>query len=121
MNQSARQHFNKNARQLLKFTKVGFDEGIEWAKAKIEERTPVDKGDLQNNWAVRSLSRDISIIFNDMHYAHKIEYGLYPPNSTSGKTINGYSTQAQFGILRHHRDDYRNIVAKHVKKMLQGF
>lgn len=40
---------------------------------------------------------------NNVPYIQKLEYGLYPnpPKNGSGKTINGYSTQAPKGMVRN--------------------
>tara|TARA_R110000803_G_C11835287_1_gene303845 strand:- start:220 stop:672 length:453 start_codon:yes stop_codon:yes gene_type:complete len=39
---------------------------------------------------------------NNLPYAYKIEYGLYPnpPKNPTGKTVNGFSTQAPKGMVR---------------------
>lgn len=41
-------------------------------------------------------------LFNNLPYIRHLEYGLYPnpPKNQTGKTVNGYSTQAPQGMLR---------------------
>ena len=39
-------------------------------------------------------------INNNLPYGNSLEYGLYPKNSKTGKTINGFSVQAPMGFVR---------------------
>ena len=39
-------------------------------------------------------------INNNLPYGNSLEYGLYPKNSKTGKTINGFSIQAPMGFVR---------------------
>lgn len=41
-------------------------------------------------------------LFNNLEYIRVLEYGLYPnpPKKVTGKTVNGYSTQAPQGFFR---------------------
>ena len=93
--------------------------------SNIVIRTPVDTGRLRANWNVSFGSPDHtvsdsteppdlrSIIYsmpaggivwmsNSLPYAATVEYGMYPnpPKKGTGKTINGYSTQAPSGMVR---------------------
>lgn len=52
---------------------------------------------------IKTVVGDETIVFsNNLPYAAVIEYGLYPnpPKNPTGKTINGYSTQAPQGMAR---------------------
>jgi len=53
--------------------------------------------------AVRRLKRGQKFyMFNNLPYSRIVEYGLYPnpPKNPTGKTINGFSTQAPQGMIR---------------------
>jgi hypothetical protein len=52
---------------------------------------------------IKTVVADETIVFsNNLPYAPVIEYGLYPnpPKKPTGKTINGFSTQAPKGMVR---------------------
>ena len=89
--------------------------------------TPVLSGRLRNNWfpsvnqgtdkttkyagkeGVAATSRVSAIRFklgdtlyftNNLPYAEKIEFGLYPSPSKTGKTVGGYSVKSPQGMVR---------------------
>ena len=86
--------------------------------------TPVLSGRLKNNWFVsvnqgsnettertgnESIGRvnavkfklgDTLYLTNNLPYAEKIEFGLYPSPSKTGKTVNGFSAKAPAGMCR---------------------
>lgn len=53
-------------------------------------------------------------IFNNLPYIRHLEYGLYPnpPKNKTGKTLNGYSTQAPQGMLRVALQQWESILAQ---------
>lgn len=89
--------------------------------------TPVDEGGLRGDWLVSideprhevtgrlSLTGDEAVqeiqqtvqaghvnhLYNSLPYVAVVEYGLYPnpPKKVTGKTINGFSSQAPAGML----------------------
>lgn len=86
--------------------------------------TPVLSGRLRNNWmvsvnqgsnettestsneainrvsAVKFKLGDTLYLTNNLPYAEKIEFGLYPSPSKTGKTVNGFSAKAPEGMCR---------------------
>lgn len=52
------------------------------------------------------------ILFNNLPYIRHLEYGLYPnpPKNPTGKTINGYSTQAKQGMFRLALKEFEHCV-----------
>ena len=92
----------------------------------VKERTPVDTWALYNSWtmSVGALPSSFSggsvsvkwgdtvYIATDKVYAPIIEYGLYPnpPKRPTGRTINGFSTQAPNGVVRITLRDFANRI-----------
>ena len=94
----------------------------------IRYDTPKDTGRLRNNWfpsvnkgsnettestsdqvmarveALRFKLGDTLYFTNNLPYAEKIEFGLYPSPSKTGKTVGGYSAKSPQGMVR------RNII-----------
>ena len=86
--------------------------------------TPVLSGRLRNNWMVsvnkgsnettertgnESIGRvnavkfklgDTLYLTNNLPYAERIEFGLYPIPSKTGKTVNGFSAKSPQGMCR---------------------
>lgn len=86
--------------------------------------TPVLSGRLKNNWMVsknipsnettestsnQSINRVNAVTFelgdtlyltNNLPYAERIEFGLYPSPSKTGKTVNGFSVKSPSGMVR---------------------
>ena len=86
--------------------------------------TPVLSGRLRNNWMVsvnkgsnettertgnESIGRvnavkfklgDTLYLTNNLPYAERIEFGLYPSPSKTGKTVGGYSVKSPQGMVR---------------------
>ena len=68
----------------------------------------LDKLDKSGNETISKIGVEINSnkvpmvywINNNLPYAEKLEYGLYPKTSTTGKTINGFSIQAPSGFVR---------------------
>ena len=105
---------------------------------KVIERTPVDTGRARANWhpnigsepvsaegagdAVAAVAAmlpqlkvgDTAWISNNLPYAPVLEYGLYPnpPKSGTGKTVDGFSTQAPAGMVRISAAEFPDIVAQ---------
>lgn len=52
------------------------------------------------------------MLFNNLPYIRHLEYGLYPnpPKKPTGKTVNGYSTQAPQGMLRLTLNKWASIL-----------
>ena len=90
--------------------------------SNIVERTPVDTGRARSNWNVSKNIPDTTVsdktsqsvtledvppaekdetyyIANNLPYIKMLEYGGYSKNSTTGKTVNGYSRQAPNGMV----------------------
>ena len=91
--------------------------------SSIVKKTPVDTGRARANWNVSVGSPDLStsentrktpkskkempepkgdesiFISNNLPYITTLEYGGYPKNSTTGKTVNGFSKQAPEGMV----------------------
>ena len=88
--------------------------------------TPVDTSRAKNNWfpdinvfssetteetnkkgsisKVRAVTKTLQLgntftLSNNLDYIVKLEYGLYPKTSTTGKTANGFSIQAPAGFV----------------------
>ena len=90
----------------------------------IRYDTPKDTGRLRNNWfpsvnkgsnettestsdqvmarveALRFKLGDTLYFTNNLPYAEKIEFGLYPSPSKTGKTVGGYSVKSPQGMVR---------------------
>lgn len=71
-------------------------------KSKIEQKVPVDSGELKESWNLIEESPYSFQVVSDAPHAKVIEYGLYPnpPKKGTGKTVNGFSTQAPKGYAR---------------------
>lgn len=88
----------------------------------IIKRTPVDTGRARSNWNVSKNLPDTTVsdstvksvtlqdvppakgdedyyITNNLPYIKMLEYGGYSKNSTTGKTVNGFSKQAPHGMV----------------------
>lgn len=92
------------------------DEIVQETHRRLLEQTPVDSGDLKASWTqsanvlptafngstVTAKAGQVVYIATDKVYAPIIEYGLYPnpPKHPTGRTANGYSTQAPQGMVR---------------------
>ena len=92
----------------------------------VKDRTPVDTWALYNSWtmSVGALPSsfgggrvsvkwgDTVYIATNKVYAPIIEYGLYPnpPKRPTGRTINGFSTQAPNGVVRITVRDFENRI-----------
>jgi len=97
--------------------------------SSIISDTPVDTSRAKNNWFVtfdtpsdntidtldnsgntainkansKIMTNKVPMIYwiqNNLPYISKLEYGLYPKKSKTGKTINGFSVQAPAGFVR---------------------
>ena len=90
----------------------------------IKRDTAADTGRLKNNWfpsvnkgsnettestsdqvmarveALRFKLGDTLYFTNNLPYAEKIEFGLYPSPSKTGKTVGGYSVKSPQGMCR---------------------
>ena len=90
----------------------------------IKTDTSADTGRLKNNWfpsvnkgsnettestsdqvmarveALRFKLGDTLYFTNNLPYAEKIEFGLYPSPSKTGKTVGGYSVKSPQGMVR---------------------
>ncbi|OYQ90422.1 hypothetical protein B9T10_03630 [Wohlfahrtiimonas chitiniclastica] len=80
------------------------------AFTKIQTKTPVDTGETRRAWAIAKESDQHYVITNPLPHINVLEYGLYPnpPKKGSGKTINGYSTQAPMGFVRISLEEVKN-------------
>ena len=54
-------------------------------------------------------------INNNLHYGNSLEYGLYPKNSKTGKTINGFSIQAPMGFVRLNIVKFNKFLKDNIK------
>lgn len=99
--------------------------------AVLKRHTPVDTEALRNSWT-QSADR-LPVTFNgavlaavplgksvfiatDKPYAPVIEYGLYPnpPKHPTGRTQNGYSTQAPAGMVRITVKEMRRWIERQI-------
>ena len=76
--------------------------------AKVQMRSPVDTGAFRQAWVMTENSPYHFTVVNDKPYAKVLEYGLYPKNSDTGKTVNGYSVQAPKGFARISIEEVKN-------------
>lgn len=92
------------------------DEIVQETFRRLQAQTPVDSGDLKASWTqstntmpnvfngsiITAKAGQMVYIGTDKVYAPVIEYGRYPnpPKKPTGKTVNGYSTQAPQGMVR---------------------
>jgi hypothetical protein len=65
------------------------------------ENTPRDKGNARDNTKLKKAVQGWKIV-GDYPYSGVIDKGRYPnpPAKGTGKTVNGYSTQARQGIIK---------------------
>ena len=97
--------------------------------SSIIQDTPVDTSRAKNNWLVsfdspidntvntldnsgntvinkantKIMANKVPMVYwiqNNLPYIAKLEFGLYPKNSKTGKTSNGFSIQAPSGFVR---------------------
>ena len=54
-------------------------------------------------------------INNNLPYGNSLEYGLYPKNSKTGKTINGFSIQAPMGFVRLNIVKFNKFLKDNIK------
>lgn len=54
-------------------------------------------------------------INNNLPYGNSLEYGLYPKNSKTGKTINGFSVQAPMGFVRINVSRFNKFLKDNIK------
>ena len=54
-------------------------------------------------------------INNNLPYGNSLEYGLYPKNSKTGKTINGFSVQAPMGFVRLNIIRFNKFLKDNIK------
>lgn len=54
-------------------------------------------------------------INNNLPYGNSLEYGLYPKNSKTGKTINGFSVQAPMGFVRINVSRFNKYLKDNIK------
>ncbi|MFV1943916.1 HK97 gp10 family phage protein [Pseudomonas luteola] len=61
---------------------------------------------------------DVAYIANNLPYSIALEYGLYPnpPKKGTGKTVNGFSTQAKQGMVRITVERFQSIVREELAK-----
>lgn len=71
-------------------------------KSKIEQKVPVDTGELKESWSLVEENPYSFQVASSAPHAKVIEYGLYPnpPKKGTGKTVDGFSTQAPKGYAR---------------------
>lgn len=74
-------------------------------KSKIEQKVPVDRGaagGLKGSWSLIEESPYSFQVVSDAPHAKVVEFGLYPnpPKKGTGKTVDGFSTQAPKGYAR---------------------
>lgn len=95
------------------------DECIDETLRRVKDRTPVATGALQAAWTVERSGKYKTVIHNPLPYAKVVEYGLYPnpPKKGTGKTVNGFSTQAPAGMVGITVAEWPQIVAEAVQKV----
>ena len=60
----------------------------------------------------------VFFLTNSLPYIRKLEYGLYPKNPATGNsTINGFSTQAQAGMVRVSIENYQKFIDNAISKL----
>lgn len=59
------------------------------------------------------------ILFNNLPYIRHLEYGLYPnpPKKPTGKTLGGFSVQAEQGFFRLAIGQFDDMVAQKMKEI----
>ncbi len=110
--------------------------------SSVVKKTPVDTGRARANWNIstgkidastssktlksglkykagdiKSSSDETIYISNNLPYIQKLEFGGYPKDSKSGKTINGYSKQAPNGMVGVTMANIKNIVSAVAKRV----
>ncbi len=60
----------------------------------------------------------VTYVVNNLPYVLNVEYGLYPSPSRSGKTINGFSTQAPAGVRSVTAIEWPTFVKTAIAKAL---
>ena len=84
--------------------------------AKTKPRTPVDTGNLRNNWDVQGVEIQgndlVAYLINDAEYATYVEYGH---RSTGGNWVNGYF------MLTISIDEVQKQMPKRFEKAFQEF
>jgi len=114
---------------------------------RVIEKSPVDKGFLRGNWnlavanidsaeypadrsGTSSISRATSklgqfkagntiFVTNSLPYISKLEFGLYGEGGTSGKTINGFSSQAPHGFIRITHNEINTWAEREANKVIK--
>jgi len=83
---------------------------------KMKENTPKDKGHARRNTKLRKNYKGFKIEA-DYPYSGVIDKGGYPnpPKAGTGKTRNGYSTQAPEGIIKPTIDWIQQTLRKKIK------
>lgn len=61
-------------------------------------------------------------LYNNLPYIRHLEYGLYPnpPKNPTGKTINGFSTQAPQGFFRLALKQFRQAIDQAAEERKRG-
>lgn len=79
----------------------GVEEGVEWLRSLIVDRTPVDTGYAQSKWGEVERERNGFSFSNPVHYMRVLEDGLYPGIGPKTVFFQGgiYSSQAPGGIV----------------------
>ena len=92
-------------------------------KSKIGAKDASGQGDAsigKMTAVVNQFSGDGSIyLSNNLPYAYKIEYGLYPnpPKNPTGKTVNGFSTQAPKGMVRVSMKRVKSAMSRAIRNL----
>lgn len=111
---------------------------------QVVDGTPIDTGAARSNWFIeaeecsgttttdteqKNLAEaenllagenmaSVYYLYNNLPYIPTLEYGLYPnpPKNPTGKTLNGYSTQAPQGFFRTAVAGWQQIVEDAAKE-----
>lgn len=84
----------------------------------FKKKTPRDKGYAQNNTHTYN-TKNRKIIEANYDYASVLDEGLFPkqPKKGTGKTINGYSTQAPKGMTKPTMDAYPDLLENRLRNL----
>lgn len=86
-------------------------------KSKINARDPQGEQTIQRE--IRKLDKAIPRVFyivNNEGQSKMLEFGLYSKTSQTGKTVNGFSTQAPAGMVRISLEEFGLTLKENVDK-----
>ncbi len=84
---------------------------------EFKDNTPRDKGNARSNTKLKKTMKGFDVI-GDYNYSGVLDNGEYPnpPKAGTGKTRNGYSTQAPKGMSEPTIDYTEKTVTRYIKR-----